>query len=79
MLPARTREKVSVVSCRSTKATLSEYIDDDELPVFLGGNKADDGMMCAALPVPTGLSDGLPEGPEAAEVAGTAVVCKTRV
>ena len=72
LLPARTREKVSVISSRATKATLNEYIDDDELHVFLGGNKIDDGFICSALPLPEDLAEQLPEGTDAAESAGTA-------
>jgi hypothetical protein len=54
LLPARTRAKVSVVSSRAAKATLLEHIDEVELPKFLGGLKEDDGMCCAAGPVPEG-------------------------
>ena len=64
LLPKRTREKVEIVSSRSALSTLLEHIDEDELPMFLGGKKPDSETGCCnAGPVPQGLSDTLPDGP----------------
>ena len=51
---------------------MAEYVDDEELPVFLGGTKEDNGMICAALPVPGDGLPGMPEGEPSPEVATTA-------
>lgn len=52
------------MSSRSALSTLLEHIDEDELPMFLGGKKPDNETGCCnAGPVPQGLSDTLPDGP----------------
>jgi hypothetical protein len=42
LLPKRTRAKITIASSRSAMATLAEFIDDDQIPAFLGGTRCCD-------------------------------------
>ena len=60
LLPARTRQKVSIISARHSTAALDELIAPEELPLFLGGRKPDaECAVAQAEPVPVGASASL--------------------